>query len=263
MKKRRILAFLAGIMLTFLLPFGWGRDLVTPPASAQSVNLTVSAAISLKDALQEIKPLYQKSQPNVEITYNFGSSGSLQQQIENGAPVDIFISAAAKQMDVLQSKNLILDGTRRNLLTNQMVLITPKNETFVGKFQDLTDSKVSKIALGEPKSVPAGQYGEEILKYYKILDSIKSKIVYGKDVRQVLTYVETGNVNAGLVYVTDAKTSNQVRIAAVAPKNSHSPIIYPIAVLKESKKPDAAKAFAQFLSRKPAQAIFKKYGFGQ
>ncbi len=261
MKKRRILTFLLGIVLSILLPLRWAQQFETIPASAEPITLTVSAAISLKNTLQNINLLYQKKQPNVQITYNFGSSGSLQQQIEQGAPVDIFISARAKQMDALQSKKLLLEGTRRKLLTNQIVLITPKTETFVSKFHDLTNKKVTKIAIGEPKSVPAGQYGEETLKYYQILESVKSKIIYGKDVRQILTYVETGNVNAGLVYVTDAKTSKQVRIAAIAPSKSHSPIIYPIAVLKETKKPNAAKAFAQFLSSKPAQEVFKKYGF--
>ena len=159
------------------------------------------------------------------------------------------------------TNNLLLAGTRQKLLTNQLVLVTPKNEKIINKIQDLTQTNVEKIAMGEPNSVPAGQYGEEVLKFYKILDQVKSKIIYGKDVRQVLTYVETGNVNAGMVYLTDAKTSSQVRIAATAPKNSHSPIVYPLAILKDSKNPDAAKAFSQFLLSSPSKTIFKKYGF--
>lgn len=116
--------------------------------------------------------------------------------------------------------------------------------------------------MGEPKSVPAGQYGEEVLKYFKLLDSLKSKIVYAKDVRQVLTYVESGNVQAGLVYTTDAKTSDKIRVAATAPTNSHQPISYPIAVIKNSKNLAAAKAFVQFLSSSQAKTVFQKYGFG-
>lgn len=258
MKKKQVLTFLAGILLTFLLGVVSGYSPLTTPVSAQSSSLTVSAAISLKDALQEIKTLYQ---PKAQITYNFGSSGSLQQQIEQGAPVDIFISAANKQMDALQSKNLLLTGSRHTLVTNQLVLITPKSEKSINNFQDLTKPGI-KIALGEPRSVPAGQYGEEVLKYYKILDKVKSKIIYGKDVRQMLTYIETGNVNAALVYVTDAKTSQQVRIAATAPPNSHSPIVYPIAILKDSKNPNAAKAFEQFILSNQSKNVFKKYGFG-
>lgn len=258
MKKKQVLTFLAGILLTFLLGVVSDNLTLTTPVSAQSSSLTVSAAISLKDALQEIKTRYQ---PKAQITYNFGSSGSLQQQIEQGAPVDIFISAANKQMDALQSKNLLLTGSRHTLVTNQLVLITPKSEKSINNFQDLTKPGI-KIALGEPKSVPAGQYGEEVLKYYKILNQVKSKIIYGKDVRQILTYIETGNVNAGLVYVTDAKTSQQVRIAATAPPNSHAPIVYPIAILKDSKNPNTAKAFEQFLLSNQSKNVFNKYGFG-
>lgn len=262
MKIKQVLTFLVGILLTFLLGIMSDHFPVSVPVFAQSSSLTVSAAISLKDALAEIKRLYQKSPPNVQITYNFGSSGSLQQQIEQGAPVDIFISAANKQMDALESQNLLLPNSRHTLVTNQLVLITPKSENIVTKIQDLTKPEVTKIALGEPKSVPAGKYSEEVLKYYKILDQVKSKIIYGKDVRQVLTYVETGNVNAGLVYATDAKTSTKVRIVATAPQQSHSPIVYPIAILKDSKNQNTAKAFDKFLISNQAKNVFKKYGFG-
>ena len=262
MKKRYFLAFCLGITFCLFSSYFWQHNILIQPASAQSTNLTISAAISLKDSLEEIKTLYQKKDPKIQITYNFGSSGSLQQQIEQGASVDIFISAANKQMDALESKNLLLAGSRRNLVTNQLVLITSKKEKNINKFSDLTKPDINKIALGEPKSVPAGKYAEEVLKFYKVLDQIKSKIVYAKDVRQVLTYVETENVNAGLVYISDVKTSQKVRIAAIAPKESHSPIVYPLAILKESKNPGAAKAFDQFLKRNQSKTIFKKYGFG-
>jgi len=262
MRKKQIFAFLVGLLLVLLTGLISSNSSLIPPVSAQSTNITISAAISLKDSLEEIKTLYQKKAPKLQITYNFGSSGSLQQQIEQGAPVDIFISAANKQMDALESKNLLLAGSRRNLVTNQLVLIISKNEKNINKFSDLTKPEITKIALGEPNSVPAGKYGEEVLKFYKILDQIKSKIIYAKDVRQVLTYVETENVNAGLVYITDAKTSQKVRIAAIAPKESHSPIVYPMAILKDSKNLDMAKAFDKFLKSNTSKTIFKKYGFG-
>jgi molybdate transport system substrate-binding protein len=260
-KRKQLLIFLVAIFLAVLLKIRLGNFQNNTPVVTQSSSLTISAAISLKDSLNEIKTLYQNSQPNVQITYNFGSSGSLQQQIEQGAPVDIFISAANQQMDALESQNLLLPNSRHTLVKNHMVLITPKDENIVNKFQDLTKAEVTKIALGEPKSVPAGQYGEEVLKYYQILDQVKSKIVYGKDVRQVLTYVETKNVNAGLVYTTDAKTSNQVKIIATVPQESHAPIVYPIAILKNRKTQDMAKAFDQFLISDQAKNIFQKYGF--
>ena len=261
MKKRNFLAIVSGMMIALAIPSVCQQKQLIKPVFAKSNTLTISAAISLKDALNEVKKEYQKKDPKLTITYNFGSSGSLQQQIEQGAPVDIFISAANKQMDTLESKNLLLPNSRRILVRNQLVLITPKIEKIINQFTDLTKPTIIKVALGEPKSVPAGQYGEEVLKFYKILEQVRSKIVYGKDVRQVLTYVETGNVNAGLVYLTDAKASSQVRIASTAPQESHAPIVYPIAILKDTKNPDIAKAFDKFLKSNYSKDVFKKYGF--
>ena len=229
---------------------------------AQQTPLTVSAAISLTNAMQEIKTLYQRSNPNVNVTYNFSASGALQQQIQQGAPIDVFFSAATKQMDALQQKNLLDPGTRINLLTNRLVLITPRNAKALTSFQDLTSDQVSQIAIGEPKSVPAGQYAQELLMKLKIFDSIKSKLIYGNNVRQVLTYVETGNVDAGIVYITDAKESKSIRVAATAQENLHSPIVYPVAVLRDSKNVTAAREFVQFLSGTQARTVFEKYGFG-
>ncbi len=230
-------------------------------SSAPNTELLVSAAASLKDALSDIKPIYTQERTNTEITYNFGSSGSLQQQIEQGAPVDIFVSAAKKQMDALQNKGLIVNNTRKNLLKNQLVLVVPKNNTTIKTFQDLATNKTKTIALGAVGSVPAGQYAQEVLTYFKLLDKVKAKIVYAKDVRQVLNYVATGNADAGFVYLTDAKTTTQVRIVATAPEKSHSPIVYPVAAIKSTKSPQAAKNFVQFLSTEKAKTVFQKYGF--
>jgi molybdate transport system substrate-binding protein len=260
---KKIVWFLClGMILGTIL---WGRfqsSYSTKFVPFQPVPLMVSAAISLKDALEEIQPIYQKTHQDVELIYNFSSSGSLQQQIEQGAPVDIFISAANKQMDALESKKLLLAGTRQKLLTNQLVLVTPKNEKLINKIQDLTQTNVEKIAMGEPNSVPAGSYAEEVIKYYKILDKIKSKLIYAKNVRQVLSYIETGNVNAGFVYLSDAKTSREIRLVEIFSKNSHSPIVYPIAVLRDSKNPKIAKELSQFLLTHSAKKVFNKYGFG-
>ncbi|HEY9597967.1 MAG TPA: molybdate ABC transporter substrate-binding protein, partial [Cyanophyceae cyanobacterium] len=233
----------------------------TSAAQAQPINLTISAASSLKDALQSIQPVYTQQKPNVILTYNFGASGALQQQIEQGAPVDVFISAAEKQMNTLQGKNLLLAETRKDLLKNTVVLIVPKNSTGISNFKDLSSDKVKKIAIGDPQSVPAGQYGKEVLSSLKLFDPVKTKLVFAKDVRQVLSYVETGNTSAGLVYGTDAKISDKVQVIATAPENSHSPIIYPVAVVKRSKNPEAAKEFIQFLSSESAKGVFEQYGF--
>ena len=259
MKRRRVLTLIT--WLTAALVFTVGSA-IHAPVIAQRTPLTVSAAISLTNAMQEIKTIYQNGNPNVNITYNFASSGALQQQIEQGAPVDVFFSAAAKQMDALQQKNLLVPNTRRNLLTNRLVLITPRNAPALTSFRNLTGDQVQRIAIGEPRSVPVGQYAQELLTNLKLFDSLKSKLVYGNNVRQVLTYVETGNVDAGIVYTTDAKESNSVRVGATAPSNLHSPIVYPVAALKDSKNVAAAKNFVQFLSSSQARAVFQNYGFG-
>ncbi|MBV7273774.1 molybdate ABC transporter substrate-binding protein [Clostridium sp. PL3] len=230
-------------------------------SQSKAVTLTVSAAASLKDAMEEIKQAYNKEKPNIKITYNFGASGTLQNQIEQGAPVDIFISAGTKQMDVLKQKNLLLNETVKNLLENEVVLIAPKDAENITGFNDLAEDKVKKIALGEPKTVPVGQYSEEVLTNLKLMDKVKSKIVLGKDVKEVLAWVETKNVDAGIVYETDAKISNKVKIIAKAPKDSHKPVIYPGAVIKNSKNADVSIDFMNFVSGEEGKDILEKYGF--
>ncbi|MBD2242921.1 molybdate ABC transporter substrate-binding protein [Nostoc sp. FACHB-888] len=261
MKRRQILGFLgiavAGLLLAIGLP------LVTPSAVIGQSNTTllVSAAASLKDALEEIKPLYQQSKSSTKINYNFGASGALQQQIEQGAPADIFISAAKKQVDALEEKGLLLPGSRTNLANNSLVLIVAQDVVGISSFYNLTDSKIKKIAIGEPRSVPAGQYGEQVLKNLKLYDQVKSKLVFANNVRQVLAAVESGNAQAGIVYATDAKISNKVKVVITAEKKFHSPIIYPVAVIKGSKNISAAKEFVQFLSDSQAKTVLRKYGF--
>ncbi len=227
----------------------------------QSNSLTVSAAASLRNMLEEVQKEYVKLQPDVKIIYNFGASGALQQQIEQGAAVDIFISAAAKQMDALESKKLLLADTRKNLLGNQIVLIVPKNGEDISSFTDLKSDRIAKIALGEPNSVPAGKYAQEVLSYFQVLDLTKQKFVFAKDVRQVLSYVETKNVDAGIVYVTDARQSKLVKVVATAPTKSHSLVLYPIAVIQSSKNVTQAKGFTDFLISQKVDNIYKKYGF--
>lgn len=229
--------------------------------AASSIALTVSAAASLQTALTDLQAIYAETQPDIRLSYNFGSSGSLQQQIEQGAPVDLFISAAPTQMNALETKGLLRNETRRDLLTNQVVLIAPKADTALKDFQGLTDRAIERIAIGDPASVPAGKYAQEVFASLGLTADVQPKLILGKDVRQVLSYVETGNVDAGIVYTTDAKVSDRVRAVATAPPQSHSPIVYPIAVLQQSEQPEAAIAFAQFLSSDRAQTVFKQYGF--
>jgi len=249
--------FAVGVAL-FSSPLPLG---VTAAQQASSANLTVSAAISLKDALDEIANLYMQKNPAVKITFNYGGSGTLQHQIEQGAPVDIFFSAAEKQMDELAAKRMLIEATRHDILRNTMVLVVPAGTSIVNDFSDLSKPDVKTIALGEPATVPAGMYAQQVLQHLGLFDAIKSKFVFAKDVRQVLTYVETGNADAGLVYRTDALVSKKARIAATAPENSHELIVYPIAVLKSTKNETAARDFAGFIGGPEARPVFIKYGF--
>jgi molybdate transport system substrate-binding protein len=229
---------------------------------AAETRLTISAAASLKEALLKTEPLFARRQREVRIDFNFSGSGTLQRQIEAGAPVDLFLSAGAPQMDALESKGLLLAGSRRNLLTNQLVVITARDAGRVRHFSDLTGPELQLIAIGAPKSVPAGMYAMQVFETLGIGRSIDTKLVRMMDVRQVLTAVATGNASAGVVYRTDARQSARVRIAATAPEKAHQPIVYPVAVIRESKAPKMAEEFINFLSSAPARAIFHELGFG-
>ncbi|HKD64621.1 MAG TPA: molybdate ABC transporter substrate-binding protein [Candidatus Acidoferrales bacterium] len=229
------------------------------PASADEI--TVSAAISLKDALDEILHLYSSEHPSAEIHFNLGGSGTLQRQIEQGAPVDIFISASPKEMDSLQSQGLLVPDTRKDLVKNSVVLIVPVGSAGVSNFQDLTKPAIKTIAVGEPQTVPAGKYAQEVLMHLGIYDQLKPKLVFAKDVRQVLTYVETGNADAGIVYATETMVSKKVTVAATASEDSHSPVVYPAAIVRSSKNLAGAKMFIEFLGGGEARAVFQKYGF--
>lgn len=226
----------------------------------ETVELTVSAAASLQDALTDLKKQYESDHKNITITYNFGGSGDLQQQISQGAPVDLFFSAAEDKFDTLVDEGEIEKNDGVDLLANDLVLVTPtENKKEIESFDDLT--KANKVAIGTPESVPAGQYGVETLKSIDVWTKIKSKIVYAKDVRQVLTYSETNNVDAGIVYKTDALTSDKVKIVATADDQSHTPIIYPVGVIKNSKHTAEAKEFYAFLQSDDAMKVYKDYGF--
>jgi len=234
---------------------------VVPSVKQENVQLTISAAASLKDALSEIVTLYSQAKSNVAIRNNFGSSGNLQQQIINGAPVDVFISAAAKQMDELQKKGLIIPDTRRDLLSNRLVLIVPADKNDISDLKDLTTANIKRIAIGDPRSVPVGQYAEQALTKLELFQDVQSKFVLGNNVRQVLQFVESGNAQAGIVYATDVKTSTKVKVVQVLDARLHKPIVYPIAVLQKSTNQPSAKSYLEFLSSEPAKTIFEKYGF--
>lgn len=223
-------------------------------------TLTLSVAASLQDAIVEVEAAYQQEHGAVDFRNNFGSSGTLAREIEQGAPVDAIVSAGTKPMDQLTADGLLLPGTRQNLLRNTLVLIAPADSQLKG-FDGLAGKAVRLIALGDPASVPAGQYGKQTLTSLRLYDPVNAKIVLGKDVRQVLTYVETGNADAGLVYATDAEISKRVRVVATAPEASHDPIVYPLALVKGCRDEATARAFIAYLSSPAAKAIFLRHGF--
>jgi molybdate transport system substrate-binding protein len=243
---------LALVMLVLVLLTACG----TRPAA-----ITVSAAASLQDVLGPIADAYTGRHHGAKIDFNFGGSGALARQIEDGAPVDVFLSASPEPMDRLAVRGLLLDGTRRDLLRSEIVLITPRDGADLPSFDALADSRVKLIAIGDPASVPAGQYGKQVLTSLGLWSRIQQKLVIAKDVRQVLSYVETGNADAGIVYGTDARRSPAVRVAAVAPESSHSPVVYPVAVLRAARDAAAARDFVAYLFGPEARAIFVAQGF--
>ncbi|MCD8035874.1 MAG: molybdate ABC transporter substrate-binding protein [Clostridiales bacterium] len=245
----------------------------TTEETAEEKELIVFAAASMTDTMQEIAEMYKEVDPSVNISFNFDSSGTLKTQIQEGADCDIFISAAQKQMnqlDASQPEDVNTEGldfvdtdTRFDLLSNSVVLITPVgNPAGVESFDDVATDKVSLISLGN-SDVPVGQYSEEIFTYMGVWDQLndESKITFGTNVREVLAQVEEGAVDCGVVYSTDAATTDLVEIVASAPEGSHTPIVYPAAVLKTSADPDTAKAFLEYLKTDECTAVFEAAGF--
>ena len=227
----------------------------------ESGEINISAAASLQDALTEVTDKYGKEK-GVKFNLNFGSSGALQSQIEEGASADIFFSAAQKQMKALVDGAFVDQDQVTNLLVNDVVLIVPKeNDGQVKTIEDLAKDQVEIVALGDPESVPVGQYSQEILEHFDMADLVNSKASYGSDVRQVLNWVASGEVQAGFVYKTDAMIEDKVEIIESAPQESHKPVIYPAAVLKEGKNSNLAKDFMDYLKSDESIKVFEEYGF--
>ena len=221
--NRRQFAILSACAMS-LGPLGCHQFPADTVSAIAPTQLTLSTAASLQVVMQSVQAVYRQSELEVAIVDNLGASGSLAQQIVQGAPVDIFLSASLDWMDVLEKAGLLVEGSRRNLLKNSLVLVASKLNDGVTGFESLADPRIKRIAIGEPESVPAGKYAKESLETMNLFENLRSKLVLGKDVRQVLSYVETGSVEAGFVYATDALTSDKVRMVATVPANTHSPI---------------------------------------
>lgn len=228
----------------------------------EDITLNISASAVLTDALAEVNDLYVQKNSGIKIVNNFTSAGTIQSQIENGADCDVFFSANAKNMDNLENKGLIMAETRENILSNLLVLIVPASNTKgIDIFTDLTGNAIALVAIGDPASVSAGIYAQKLFELLGINQDLSDKLMLASNVREVLTYVETGNVDAGLVFMSDALTSDKVVIVDTAPDEINSQIVMTAAVVSASKNVDAAKEYMAFLSSAEAIVIFEKYGF--
>jgi molybdate transport system substrate-binding protein len=231
------------------------------PVRAQEI--TISAAISLKEAFAEIGKSFEDGQKGTRVQFNFGASGDLVRQILAGAPVDVFASAGLREMDELEQKGLTAPGTRVNFAGNTVVLVVPKASTLrLEAFSDLTRKEVKKMAIGNPQTVPAGRYAEQVLRSLQLWDPLKDKLVFAENVRQVLDYVARGEVDAGLVYATDVSTRvRHLKKVLPAPEGSHAPVVYPIAAIKNGKDERTARAFISLVVSAEGKRILERYGF--
>ncbi|MCC6485158.1 MAG: molybdate ABC transporter substrate-binding protein [Armatimonadetes bacterium] len=228
---------------------------------SQGSTLLVSAASSLTETLPEIVRSYEKSHPRVRVQMNFGSSGSLQRQIERGALVDVFLSASRTQMDALQKKRLILSSTRTDFADNEIVLVAQKDSTEIRKWTDLHRAGISYVAISDPDTVPSGEYARQTLRKLGLWVDLQPRLVLGENVRQTLAYVQQKSVDAGVVFASDLRIARGLRLIARAPSRTHAPIVYTAAVTKSSRQPEQATAFARFLKSASAQATLKRFGF--
>jgi len=235
--------------------------LVSVGVGAQEITLSV--AVSLKDAVEELGRGFMATRPGVTLRYNFGASGDLQKQIEAGAPIDVFLSAAQRQMDELEKQNLIVSASRRAFARNVLTVVKPADSRIdIAKPVDLLEARVGRIVIGSPKTVPAGQYAEESLRALGLWERLGPKIVFSENVRQALDYVARGEVDAGFVYTTDAATRAQgVKEAFRPPDDSYRPIVYPGAVVAASKQPVLGQAFLDLLGSPQGRTVLSRFGF--
>ncbi|MBP3810491.1 MAG: molybdate ABC transporter substrate-binding protein [Clostridiales bacterium] len=234
----------------------------TSAAAAGNKTINILAAASLTDVMHELELDYEADHPGIDLVFSFASSGALQTQIEEGAPADVFISAASKQMDALNEEGLMDSASIRDLLLNRVVLIVPNgSELGLTSFGDVINEGVNIIALGDVESVPAGKYAQQVFESLGIWDEVEAGANFGTDVRTVLTWVEMGEADCGVVYATDAYTSDQVTIVAEAPEGSCDRVVYPAGIVAGSAVSAEAEEFLQYLESADAAAVFESYGF--
>jgi molybdate transport system substrate-binding protein len=249
-----------------ILVLGWlmlGMPLVQAASVLGDQELTVSAAASLTNAFQEIGQRFEQQHSGTKVIFNFAASGPLLQQIAQGAPVDVFASADQKTMNQAQKKGLIVQDSRKNFVSNTLVLIVPQDSklTLTGP-KDLAVPQVKRVAVGNPASVPVGRYTQDALTGAGLWESLQPKLIMGESVRQVLDYVSRGEVDGGFVYATDAAIAKG-KVKTVGEVKGHQPVVYPAAVISASPKKELAQGFLNFLTGTEGMEILKKYGFGQ
>ena len=246
-------------MTKFLL--GCAAALVS--AGAWAADVTVQAAASLSNAFRELAPAFEAAHPGTKLQLNFGASGALLQQIAKGAPADVFVSADQESMDQAAAQNLLAAGTRRNVVSNALVLIVPVAAAQVPKaLADLAQPAYARITIGQAASVPVGRYTKAVLEAAGLWAAIEPKVIGASTVRQALDYVARAEVDAGFVYATDAALMpGKVKTALVVPTTK--PVLYPIAALAAAPNAADALQFIDFLFTPPAQAVLNKYGFGK
>lgn len=249
--KEKILGKLAFLVFAAILP----------PSQTFAREVTVLAAASLTDALKEIAATYEKESGD-KVMFNFGASSTLARQIREGAPADLFLSADEAKMDGLEKAGLLAPGTRRSILSNRLAVVVLAGSPLpISQVADLAGSRVRAIALAEPQTVPAGIYAKEYLLKTGLWPTIRDRVVPTENVRAALAAVESGNVDAGIVYRTDALISKRVRVAFEVPSREGPDISHPFAMLKESASPEAARRLLAYLASKAARDVFVKYGF--
>ncbi len=234
---------------------------LVPRTSLNAAEVTVFAAASLSDSLKEIATGFTR-RTQIQVAFNFGASSFLARQIQEGAPADVFFSADETKMDSLEIAGLILKETRKSLLSNSLVIVVAKDaNTEIHSPADLARANVKHLALADPQAVPAGIYAKAYLEREKLWDAINPKVVPTDNVRAALAAVESGNVEAGMIFKTDAAISKKVKIVFEVPPAENPKISYPVAVIKDSKQIEAARQFVQYLQSDDATTVFRKFGF--
>ena len=255
-----LIAIVAIVCASSVVSAGW-FDFFGPDLSGDEVNL--AAAASLKNVFDdELIPMFEEKYPGVTVTPTYASSGDLQTQIENGLETDVFMSAANKQMDALAEEGIVDNDTNLQFLENKVVLIVPADsDANMSSFDDIANVD-GNIAIGDPESVPAGQYAKEVLTNLGMWDEIEPKLSLGTDVTAVLNQVAQGSADCGIVYSTDALSTDDVKVICEAPEDAlDTPVIYPIAAIKDTNDTEATQAFMDFLQSQEAKDVFVEYGF--